>query len=65
MPLSSRLNGAFILLKILLSQWLNGAIIVHKWCLKAKGTMHEMTENDNRASMHDIMYRALSISRPM
>ena len=23
-----------------------------KWCLKDKGTTHEMTKNDNRASMH-------------
>ena len=27
--------------------------------------MHEMTENDNRASIYDIMYRALSIFCPM
>ena len=34
---------------------INGVFIVLYWCLKAKGTMHEMTKNDNRALMHGFV----------
>ena len=32
-----------------------------QWCLNDKGTMHEMTKKDNRASMNGYVYHALSI----
>ena len=60
-PLSSRINGAFIVLKWCPFSCIKGAVTVVKWCLTATKTLLEMTENYNRVSMHGYVYHAFAM----
>ena len=49
-----QLNELNLRLRFVLNvlSWLSLLAYKGKWCLEDKGTMHEMTKNDNRASMY-------------